>query len=55
MRGGEQAVDVAVASTTCAAERMKKVLTAPDKKEMIREMAEVSVGVGGALRAGGGG
>jgi hypothetical protein len=38
----KEAVDVAVASNISAVERMKKLLTAPDKKEMIREMAEVS-------------
>jgi hypothetical protein len=37
----KQAVDIAVASNISAVERMKKLLTAPDRKEMIREMAEV--------------
>jgi hypothetical protein len=38
----KQAVGVAVASNISAMERMKKLLTAPDKKEMIRLMAEVT-------------
>ena len=42
----KQAVDIAVASNISAVERMKKLLTAPDKKEMIRLMAEVGVGRG---------
>jgi hypothetical protein len=50
----KQAVDIAVASNISAVERMKKLLTAPDKKEMIREMAEVSVGCGMGPYEGGG-
>jgi hypothetical protein len=38
---GKEAVDIAVASNISAVERMKKLLTAPDKKAMILEMAEV--------------
>jgi hypothetical protein len=34
-------VDAAVAQNISAVERMKKLLTAPDKKAMILEMAEV--------------
>jgi hypothetical protein len=38
------AVDAAVASNISAVERMKKLLTAQDKKAMILEMAEVREG-----------
>lgn len=43
---GREAVDKAVASNISAVERMKKLLTAPDKKAMILEMAEVSAAPG---------
>jgi uncharacterized coiled-coil protein SlyX len=37
-----EAVDKAVASTSTAVERMRKLLTSPDKKAMIIEMAEAN-------------
>jgi hypothetical protein len=50
-----EAVDKAVASNISAVERMKKLLTAQDKKAMILEMAEVGFAVcfwGGGRRRG---
>ena len=51
---GKEAVDKAVASNISAVDRMKKLLTAPDKKEMIRQMAEVGVGAAPTSRGDGG-
>lgn len=38
---GKEAVDKAVTSNISAVDRMKKLLTAQDKRTMIRDMAEV--------------